>query len=158
MTLKARATAAHRAHAQSLQRHVIKGVRIAISHSRMIVSRPSLKKEVRLSRVPTDRGTGYCGNPEHHEYELYLAVEDIPGPRRRAHKRMASVWKSFVLCPQILNSRQYLFHPHWHMGGSNLFSLSESMIRTRPACSATKPAACHSRNFLFTDSRVTPVI
>jgi hypothetical protein len=63
VTLKARATAAHRAHAQSLQRHVIKGVRIAISHSRMIVSRPSLKKEVRLSRVLTDRGTGYCGNP-----------------------------------------------------------------------------------------------
>ena len=25
----------------------------------------------------TDRGTEYCGNPERHEYELYLAVEDI---------------------------------------------------------------------------------
>ena len=35
------------------------------------------EKEVRLSRVLTDRGTEYCGNPEHHEYELYLAVEDI---------------------------------------------------------------------------------
>lgn len=30
-----------------------------------------------LSRVPTDRGTEYCGNPERHEYELYLAIEDI---------------------------------------------------------------------------------
>lgn len=30
-----------------------------------------------LLRVLTDRGTEYCGNPEHHEYELYLAVEDI---------------------------------------------------------------------------------
>ena len=29
--------------------------------------------EVRLCRVLTDRGTEYCGNPEHHEYELYLA-------------------------------------------------------------------------------------
>jgi hypothetical protein len=31
---------------------------------------------VRLCRVLTDRGTEYCGNPEHHEYELYLALED----------------------------------------------------------------------------------
>ncbi|AIO68029.1 integrase core domain protein [Burkholderia oklahomensis] len=30
-----------------------------------------------LLRVLTDRGTEYCGNPEHHEYELYLALEDI---------------------------------------------------------------------------------
>ncbi len=29
-----------------------------------------------LSRVLTDRGTEYCGSPERHEYELYLAVED----------------------------------------------------------------------------------
>jgi len=32
--------------------------------------------EVRLSRVLTDRGTEYCGT-DSHEYELYLAVEDI---------------------------------------------------------------------------------
>ena len=25
----------------------------------------------------TDRGTGYCGRREHHEYQLYLALEDI---------------------------------------------------------------------------------
>jgi hypothetical protein len=25
----------------------------------------------------TDRGTEYCGNPERHEYELYLALEDV---------------------------------------------------------------------------------
>src|ERR1700716_1052490 len=25
----------------------------------------------------TDRGSEYCGNPERHEYELYLAIEDI---------------------------------------------------------------------------------
>ena len=30
-----------------------------------------------LLRTLTDRGTEYCGNPERHEYELYLAVEDI---------------------------------------------------------------------------------
>ena len=30
-----------------------------------------------LLRVMTDRGTEYCGNPERHPYELYLAVENI---------------------------------------------------------------------------------
>lgn len=39
---------------------------------------------VKLSRMLTDRGTGYCGNPEHHAYELYLAVEDIDHTRTKA--------------------------------------------------------------------------
>jgi Integrase core domain len=39
------------------------------------------EKEVKLSRVLTGRGTGYCGNPVHHEYELYFAVEDIDHSR-----------------------------------------------------------------------------
>jgi len=37
-----------------------------------------------LLRVLTDRGTEYCGNPEHHEYQLYLAVEDIDHTRTKA--------------------------------------------------------------------------
>ena len=36
-----------------------------------------------LNRVLTDRGTEYCGNPERHEYELYLAVEDIDHTRTK---------------------------------------------------------------------------
>jgi transposase InsO family protein len=39
--------------------------------------------EVKLCRVLTDRGTEYCGNPEHHEYELYLAVEDVDHTRTK---------------------------------------------------------------------------
>jgi transposase InsO family protein len=39
--------------------------------------------DIRLSRVLTDRGTEYCGNPERHEYELYLAVEDIDHSRTK---------------------------------------------------------------------------
>src|SRR5919107_1017772 len=38
-------------------------------------------QEVKLCRVLTDRGTEYCGSPEHHEYELYLAVEDVDHSR-----------------------------------------------------------------------------
>ena len=37
--------------------------------------------EIPLLRVLTDRGSEFCGNPEHHEYELYLAVEDIDHSR-----------------------------------------------------------------------------
>ena len=36
-----------------------------------------------LCRILTDRGTEYCGTPEHHPYELYLAVEDIDHSRTK---------------------------------------------------------------------------
>ena len=34
-------------------------------------------EEVRLLRILTDRGSEYCGNREHHEYQLYLSIEDV---------------------------------------------------------------------------------
>ena len=37
-----------------------------------------------LQRVLTDRGTEYCGTHDRHEYELYLAVEDIDHTRTKA--------------------------------------------------------------------------
>lgn len=40
--------------------------------------------EIIVSRVLTDRGTEYCGNPQTHEYELYLAVENIDHTRTKA--------------------------------------------------------------------------
>ena len=36
-----------------------------------------------LMRILTDRGTEYCGAPDRHEYELYLAVEDIDHTRTK---------------------------------------------------------------------------
>jgi hypothetical protein len=42
------------------------------------------EQEVRLLRLLTDRGTEYCGQREHHEYQLYLAVEDIDHSRTKA--------------------------------------------------------------------------
>ena len=39
--------------------------------------------DIRVLRVLTDRGTEYCGNPERHEYELYLAIEDIDHTRTK---------------------------------------------------------------------------
>jgi transposase InsO family protein len=39
---------------------------------------------VRLLRILTDRGTEYCGKREHHEYQLYLAIEDIDHSKTKA--------------------------------------------------------------------------
>ena len=40
--------------------------------------------DIRLLRVLTDRGTEYCGAREHHEYQLYLALEDIDHTKTKA--------------------------------------------------------------------------
>jgi len=40
--------------------------------------------DIPLLRILTDRGTEYCGSPEHHEYQLYLAVENIDHTKTRA--------------------------------------------------------------------------
>jgi transposase InsO family protein len=42
------------------------------------------ENEVPLLRVLTDRGTEYCGNRETHEYQLYLAIENIDHSRTKA--------------------------------------------------------------------------
>lgn len=42
------------------------------------------EQDVRLLRVLTDRGTEYCGSPEHHEFELYLGIEEIEHTRTKA--------------------------------------------------------------------------
>jgi transposase InsO family protein len=40
--------------------------------------------ELRLLRILTDRGTEYCGAREHHEYQLYLSIEDIDHTKTKA--------------------------------------------------------------------------
>ena len=40
-----------------------------------------------LMRILTDRGTEYCGNREHHEYQLYLAIEDIDHSKTKKRNR-----------------------------------------------------------------------
>ncbi len=40
--------------------------------------------EIPLLRVLTDRGSEYCGNRENHEYQLYLAVENIDHSKTKA--------------------------------------------------------------------------
>lgn len=35
------------------------------------------EKELPMLRILTDRGTEYCGKAEHHDYQLYMALNDI---------------------------------------------------------------------------------
>ena len=42
------------------------------------------EQDVSILRILTDRGTEYCGNREHHEFELYLDIEDIEHTRTKA--------------------------------------------------------------------------
>ncbi|KAA6319705.1 hypothetical protein EZS27_030427, partial [termite gut metagenome] len=40
--------------------------------------------DIPLMRILTDRGTEYCGAREHHEFQLYLAIEDIEHTKTKA--------------------------------------------------------------------------
>jgi transposase InsO family protein len=42
------------------------------------------ENQVDLLRVLTDRGTEFCGAREHHEYQLYLTIEDIDHTKTKA--------------------------------------------------------------------------
>ena len=42
------------------------------------------QQQVPLLRILTDRGTEFCGQREHHEYELYLAIENIDHTKTKA--------------------------------------------------------------------------
>jgi hypothetical protein len=56
--------------------------------------------DIRLCRVLTDRGTEFCAR-ESHEYELYLAVEDIDHSRTKTkspQRPMASASASIAPC------------------------------------------------------------
>jgi hypothetical protein len=55
--------------------------------------------EVKLLRVLTDRGSEYCGNPERHEYELYLAIEDIDHSRTKTKSPQTN-----GICERSMNS------------------------------------------------------
>lgn len=41
-------------------------------------------QDLPMLRILTDRGTEYCGKVEHHDYELYLAINDIDHTKTKA--------------------------------------------------------------------------
>jgi len=76
--------------------------------------------DVDLLRILTDRGTEYCGNREHHEYQLYLAIEDIDHTKTKArspqtngicerlHKTMQDEFYSIAFRKKIYTSIEQL--------------------------------------------------
>ena len=42
------------------------------------------QNELPMLRILTDRGTEYCGRVEHHDYQLYLALNDIDHTKTKA--------------------------------------------------------------------------
>ena len=43
------------------------------------------QEEIELIRILTDRGTEFCGRPERHDYQLFLAINDIKHTRTKAY-------------------------------------------------------------------------
>jgi transposase InsO family protein len=68
--------------------------------------------DVMLLRILTDRGSEYCGNPERHEYELYLAVEDIDHSRTKPNARRPT-----ASCERFHKTVLNEFHRHSLMQG-----------------------------------------
>src|SRR4051812_2931673 len=78
------------------------------------------EQDVPLLRILTDRGTEYCGQREHHEYELYLAVENIDHSRtktkhpqtngicERFHKTMQDEFYSVAFRKKLYSSLEQL--------------------------------------------------
>lgn len=76
--------------------------------------------DLRLLRILTDRGTEYCGAREHHEYELYLSIEDIDhtttkarspqtnGICERFHRTILNEFYSVAFRKKIFNSIEQL--------------------------------------------------
>ena len=75
---------------------------------------------VRIDRMLTDRGTEFCGAHDRHEYELYLAVEDIDHTRtkvkspqtngicERFHKTLLEEFYRVTFRKKIYNSVEML--------------------------------------------------
>ena len=78
------------------------------------------EQDVKLLRILTDRGTEYKGVREHHEYELYLSIEDIEhtytkakspqtnGICERFHKTVQNEFYAVAFRKKIYNSIEEL--------------------------------------------------
>src|SRR6201994_4946054 len=64
------------------------------------------EQDVPLLRILTDRGTEYCGQREHHEYQLYLAVENIDHSRTKARHPQTN-----GICERFHRTIQEEFYP-----------------------------------------------
>lgn len=85
--------------------------------------------DVKLCRMLTDRGTEYCGNPERHEYELYLAVEDVDHTRTKTKSPQTTdvIDKSFLHHLGVFSSGARV--TLWQRAGLEVQTLPRSLYR-----------------------------
>lgn len=63
------------------------------------------EQDVPVLRILTDRGTEYCGNREQHEYQLYLALENIDHSKTKAYSPQTN-----GICERFHRSMQEEFY------------------------------------------------
>jgi len=63
------------------------------------------EQKIDLLRILTDRGTEYCGAREHHEYELYLSIEDIDHTKIKAKSPQTN-----GICERFHHAGRILFY------------------------------------------------
>jgi len=102
--------------------------------------------DIPLLRVLTDRGTEYCGQREHHEYELYLAVENIDHSRTKArHPQTNGICERFHRTIQeefyATAFRKTLYHDLEELQ-TDLEAWLDEYNRTRPHSGATARRRC----------------
>lgn len=67
-------------------------------------------QQLPVLRILTDRGTGYCGRAESHDYPLYLATNDIEHTRTKVKSPQTNgICERFHLCP--VGTRPYCRSP-----------------------------------------------
>ena len=91
-------------------------------------------------------GMEYCGNPEHHEYELYLALEDVDHSRTKTKSPQTTdvIDKWFFAGSELFSSRARA--TAWRRAGREAQALPRSLHR-RPSVAAPVRACLGPRGF-----------
>jgi hypothetical protein len=54
-------------------------------------------EQLPMLRILTDRGTEYCGRAETHDYQLYLAINDIEHTKTKVRSPQTNgIWDAFL--------------------------------------------------------------
>lgn len=91
-----------------------------------------------LQRVLTDRGTEFCGSHDRHEYELYLAVENIDHTRTKRAARRPTASSSASTRPCSTSSIVSLFAARSTTASTNSRQTSTNGWMTSTAIAPTR--------------------
>lgn len=64
------------------------------------------KHDLMLLRILTDRGTEYCGVRDQHEYQLYLAIEDIDRTKTKAKSPQTTLKEDQLVTYPVQENKQ----------------------------------------------------